>query len=645
MDGSVSCPLGIVTGFIFHGFGPQSFIELSIIGVLLICSAIIAAAEVSFFSLSPADFEQLKQDNSSAAQKLIHLLNKPKSLIATIVMSHNLVNIGVVIISEMIFVQHFDFSYNPITGFLIKVVVVTFIILLIGEVIPKIYASKNPRGLALKMVLSFDILQRVLSPFVWVLVTIAGMFDKRIKQKSPDLSVDQLSQALELTSSEHTPEEERKILQGIVEFGNTEVSQIMKPRIDVVAFDENTPFLDVIDLIIKNGFSRVPIYRETLDQVVGILFIKDLIAHLNQDNSFKWQTLLRPAFFVPESKKIDDLMKEFQSKKIHLAIVVDEYGGTNGIVTLEDVIEEVIGEINDEFDVEELVYSKLDESNYVFEAKIPLNDLYRVLDIDGQVFEDKKGESDTLAGFILELSGKIPLKNEKIAFDDYVFTVESVDKRRIKRIKLTIINHDEQGSFHDGGKIIPSLLLPFFFLLSLFFTSCSEDYTPKPRAYFRIDTPPNTYQTFNSSCPFSFEYSKFATAYVYQGAQIQNCWYNIDYPKFKATIHLSYTALENRSDMEAQLSNSRTLVYKHTVKADGIEEIPINYDSKKVYGLLYNLSGNSASQMQFYLTDSTKHFLRCALYFNTSPNADSIAPVLNYISKDIDRFIETFRWQ
>ena len=232
----------MVTGFIFHGFGPQSFIELSIIGILLVCSAIIAAAEVSFFSLAPADFEMLKQDGDTKSQKLIQILDKPKSLIATIVMSHNLVNIGVVIISEMLFAQHFDFSTNPLAGFIIKVIIVTFVILLIGEVIPKIYASKNPRGLALKMVFIFDIVQRILSPFVFILVSIAGAFDKRIKQSTPDLSVDQLSQALELTTSEHTPEEERKILQGIVEFGNTEVSQIMKPRIDVVAFDENTLF-------------------------------------------------------------------------------------------------------------------------------------------------------------------------------------------------------------------------------------------------------------------------------------------------------------------------------------------------------------------------------------------------------------------
>jgi gliding motility-associated lipoprotein GldD len=633
----------MVLGFIFHGLQPQSFVELSFIGILLISSAIIAAAEVSFFSLAPADFEILKQDSSSPALKLIKLLDKPKSLIATIVMSHNLVNIGVVIISEMLFDQLFDFSANPLAGFILEVVVVTFIILLIGEVIPKIYAAKNPRDLALKMVSIFTVVQKVLYPFVYVLVAIAGAFDKRIKHKTPDLSVDQLSQALELTTSEHTPEEERKILQGIVEFGNTEVSQIMKPRIDVVAFDENTPFLEVIDLIIKNGFSRVPIYSETLDKVVGVLFIKDLIAHLDKDNSFRWQTLLRPAFFVPESKKIDDLMKEFQSKKIHLAIVVDEYGGTNGIVTLEDIIEEVIGEINDEFDVEELVYSKLDDHNYVFEAKIPLNDLYRVLDIDGEVFEEKKGESDTLAGFILELSGKIPVKNEKITFDNYIFTIESVDKRRIKRIKLTILNHQERGTFHDGGKIIPSVLLPLFFI-SLLFSSCDEQFTPKPRGYFRIDLPENSYQSFKENCPYAFDFSQYAKVNPYKGNQKEQCWYNIDYPKLNATIHLSYTELLSKKDLEVQLSNSRDLAYKHTVKADGIEEVPIAYSSKNVYGLLYNLSGNSASQMQFYLTDSTHHFLRCALYFNTSPNADSIAPVLSFISKDINQMIESFNW-
>jgi gliding motility-associated lipoprotein GldD len=237
------------------------------------------------------------------------------------------------------------------------------------------------------------------------------------------------------------------------------------------------------------------------------------------------------------------------------------------------------------------------------------------------------------------------MKNEKIHFDNYIFTVESVDKRRIKRIKITIIKQEESGSFHEGGKIIPAILWPFLMLFTLLFAACNEDYVPKPRGYYRIDLPGNAYQTFQNDCPFSFEYSKYAVAESYQGEQKENCWYNIQYPKFKATIHLSYSAISSKKDLETQLDNSRTLAYKHTVKADGIDELPITYSSRNVYGLLYDLSGNSASQSQFYLTDSTKHFVRCALYFNSSPNADSIAPVLNFISKDIDKMIETFTWK
>ncbi len=644
MDGWVSCPWGTVTGFIFYGIGTQSVVELLTIGLLLTLSAIIATAEVAFFSLTPVHFEQLRTGTDKKAARVIQLLDKPKRLIATIVMSHNLINIGVVVISEILFDELFNFSSNPFMGFLIEVVIVTFIILLVGEVIPKIYASQKPEKLAIRLVSAFEIIQKLLAPFVYVLVLIANAFDKRITSKAPDLSVDQLSQALELTSKENTPDEERKILQGIVEFGNTEVSQIMKARIDVVAFEESTSFKEIIELILKHGFSRVPIYRDSLDNIVGVLYIKDLIAHLNKESDFKWQSIIRPAFFVPESKKIDDLMKEFQSKKIHLAIAVDEYGGTSGIVTLEDVIEEIIGEINDEFDEDELVYSKLDNQNYIFEAKILLNDLYRILEIDGSEFEEHKGESDTLAGFILERSGKIPSKNEKISFGNYMFTIESVDKRRIKRIKLTISHQSPNTPPKESGKIIPLLLillsLPFLFTLQ----SCQNEFTPKPRGYFRIDMPMHTYQSFKEACPYTFEYSQQAQVKPYMGKLKETCWYNIYYPQYHATIHLSFNPIQNHNDLVDQLNNSRTLAYKHTVKADGIEEFPIFYQDKKVYGLKYSLSGNSASQTQFYVTDSTRYFVRCALYFSASPNADSIAPVLNFINQDMDRMIETFSW-
>lgn len=438
MDDYYCWPSGVNLGYVIASFDSVAFLQLATILFFLICSSVVAIAEVSFFSLTPTDLEQLKQVEGNASRKLLQLLDKPKSLIATIVMSHNLVNIVVVIISELFFHNYLKFDDNPLLGFIIQVIAVTFFILLIGEVMPKIFASSNPKKYALMLAYPFAVVQQLLNPFVIVLVKIAGAFDKRIKQRAPEISVDQLSQALELTSGMNTPPEERKILKGIVEFGSIEVSQIMKPRIDVVAFEANIKFTEIVNLILKNGFSRVPIYNETLDAIAGVLFIKDLIAHIDKDDSFAWQDLLRPAFFVPESKKIDDLMKDFQARKIHLAVVVDEYGGTCGIVTLEDVIEEVIGEINDEFDVEELIYSRLDANNYIFEAKIPLNDLYRILDIDGEIFEHKKGESDSLGGFILELCGKIPNKNELVIFDKYAFTIESVDKRRIKRIKLTI---------------------------------------------------------------------------------------------------------------------------------------------------------------------------------------------------------------
>ncbi len=644
MDGSVSSATGAVLGFIFNGFGSQSAIELSIILALLICSSLIALAEVSFFSLSPSDFEIIKQDSSYKAQKLLSLTNNTPSLIATIVMSHNLVNIGVVILSEMLFDSLFDFEGNGLLVFIVEVVVVTFIILLVGEVIPKIYASKNPRHLALKYGHIFLVVQKILYPFVYVLVQISKGFDTKIKQKAPDLSVDQLSQALELTTGEQPPDEEKKILQGIVEFGNIEVSQIMTPRLDLVAFEYNTPFNEIIELVIKNGFSRVPIYKESIDNIEGILFIKDLIAYLDKDASFSWQSLIRAPFFVPESKKIDDLMKEFQNKKIHLAIVVDEYGGTNGIVTLEDIIEEVVGEINDEFDEEELVYSKLDDLNYVFEAKILLNDLYKVLNINGQEFEEKRGESDTLAGFILELSGKIPLKNEKITFANYIFSIESVDKRRIKRVKMTIINKPDEEKT-SRGHIIPSIILMLPFALLLLFSSCDNEFTPKPKGYYRIDLPAPAYQIFKPDCPFEFEYSTHAIIKPYSQNPEHLCWFNIYYPKYKATIHFSYNALTNKQDLEKQLNDSRTLAYKHTAMADGIEEFLIKRKENNMYGLIYLLSGNSASQTQFYLTDSVHHFVRGALYFNAAPNADSIAPVLKYMNYDIDYLINSFRWK
>jgi len=332
--------------------------------------------------------------------------------------------------------------------FTIQVVVVTFLLLLLGEVIPKIYANKNPLTLANFMAFPLFYIRMILNPFSSLLVNSTNFIDKRIKKKGHNISVDELSQALELTSDENQDDDDHKILEGIVKFGNTEVKQVMTSRVDVVSLEESQSYKEVNDTILDAGFSRIPVHKDNFDNISGVLYIKDLLPHLKKKD-FEWQKLMRKPYFVPENKKIDDLLKEFQSMKTHLAIVVDEYGGSSGIITLEDILEEIVGDISDEFDDDDLFYSKLDDFNYVFEAKIALNDMYRVLDIDGDEFEAEKGESETLAGFVLELFGKIPQKNEKIRFNDYQITIEAADKRRIKRIKLQLPETTEVREYED----------------------------------------------------------------------------------------------------------------------------------------------------------------------------------------------------
>jgi len=418
----------------------HSVMFVSIIGVLvfLLISALIAAAEVAFFSLEPADLELLKASTAPEEKRIVDLLSKQKKLIATIVIAHNLVNIGVVVLSESIFEDLLHNAVSETTEFIIRVIIVTFLIVLIGEVIPKIYTKQHALKTAKKLVFGVSLTEKILQPLSYLLIKSTSLLDVLMKNKKHDLTVDDLSQALDLTSNETTPEEERKILKGIVEFGNTDVRQIMKPRLEIIAFNDDLWYDELLIKVIECGFSRIPIYSETPDKVIGILYSKDLLPYLNESKNFDWKSILRTPFFVPANKKIDDLLKEFQIKKMHMAVVVDEYGGTSGLVTLEDIIEEVIGDINDEFDDEELIYSKLDDNNYIFEAKIMLNDLYRVLQIDGEVFEKQRGESDTLAGFILEITGKIPDKGQVIEIENYSIIIESVDKRRIKRVKLTL---------------------------------------------------------------------------------------------------------------------------------------------------------------------------------------------------------------
>lgn len=435
--------------FLLISLLPQLSLEilLAITGmiVLLFCSASVSASETAFFSLSVKELKDIENSPGRTGKAIHELLKDPKPLLATILIANNFINIAIVILSTFVFSELFDFGGNPVLAFIVQVVVVTLLLLLLGEMLPKVYATKNSTKLAHIMAIPMLGMKKILAPFSSILVFSSSIIDKRIKKVQYVGSIRDLSHALELTTQgKKANDQEHKILRGIVKFGNTDVKQIMKPRTDVDAFEYNTDFKTLLTKILESGHSRIPVFKNNFDNIAGVLYIKDLLQHFDKDENFKWQSLLRPPFFVPESKKIDDLLKEFQEKKNHLAIVVDEYGGASGIVTLEDIMEEIVGDITDEFDEEDLSYSKLDKNNFVFEGKIPLIDLYRVLGIEGTSFENAKGDADTLAGFIIERTGKIPQKEEKIKFENFLFTIESSDKRKINRIKVTVLEISEQ---------------------------------------------------------------------------------------------------------------------------------------------------------------------------------------------------------
>ena len=406
--------------------------------LLLLCSALISGAEVALFSLSKTHLDSGLEHGSRRMQIISGLLEKPKKLLATILVANNFINIGIVILFAFMGNFFFENIASEVLKFIVEVIIVTFLILLFGEILPKIYASRNNVKFALFMAYPLKVLDVLFSPFSAPMQSLTLLLQNKLGRKKSNLSVDQLSHALELTSDDDTTKQEQKILQGIVSFGNTDTKQVMRPRIDIFALDESLPYTEIIPEIVKNGYSRIPVYKENIDHITGVLYVKDLLPYIER-KQFKWTSLLRDPFFVPENKKLDDLMLEFQEKKVHLAIVVDEYGGTSGVISLEDIIEEIVGDISDEFDDDDLVYSKLDDKNFVFEGKTPLKDFYKVIKLEDEtLFENHKGEAETIAGFVLEISGSFPKNNSKITFDSYVFNIESLDKKRIKRIKVTI---------------------------------------------------------------------------------------------------------------------------------------------------------------------------------------------------------------
>ena len=404
---------------------------------MLFISALLSGAEVAFFSLSTKDLEEASKQDLSKANLIISLLEKPKKLLATLLVANNFINIGVVILFSYIGSDLFSSVSSPLLKFILEVIVVTFLILLFGEVLPKVYANRNNLKFAKFVAQPLYILDKLLSPISLPMRAITIFLHEKLGKQKSNFSVDQLSQALELTSSEGTSQGEQKILEGIVSFGNTDTKQVMSPRIDIFAIEINETFGKLLPKIIDKGYSRIPVYNDNIDQIEGVLFVKDLIPHID-NKDFDWKTLLRAPFFVPENKKLDDLLKDFQSMKNHLAIVVDEYGGTSGLVSLEDVIEEIVGDISDEFDDDDLSFSQIDAKNYLFEGKINLKDFYRIIDVDEILFEDKKGEAETLAGFLLEIHGNFPKKGHKLTFGNCNFVIETVDKKRIKQIKVTI---------------------------------------------------------------------------------------------------------------------------------------------------------------------------------------------------------------
>jgi gliding motility-associated protein GldE len=432
----------LITGTLIKPLTLPIIIGFLAVIVLIVCSAFISGSEIAYFSLTPTQIKNLRSKKGKINELIISLLEAPKHLLATILIANNFINVAIVILSTFIISGLFDLTAYPVLSFIIQVIVVTSFILILGEIMPKIYSAFNPIKVATLMVRPIKTLITIFYPLSSLLVKSSAIIDKRISRKGTQLSMSELSEAIELTSDENTPAEERKILKGIVKFSDTEVKEIMKSRVDVTSVDVITSYHELLTIILDSGYSRIPAYQENFDKISGILYVKDLLPHLDKPDDFDWKSLLRPAFFVPENKKINDLLVEFQKTKIHLAIVVDEYGGTSGIVTLEDIIEEIVGEISDEFDTEEdeISYTKIDDNNYIFEGKTLLNDFCKILEIDDTVFDDVKGESETLAGLILELEGKIPKVNERTKFHHFEFKIKKVDNRRIEQLLVKILN-------------------------------------------------------------------------------------------------------------------------------------------------------------------------------------------------------------
>ena len=428
----------MVNSFLLIDIYPD-LIKILLIIVLLVCSALISGSEVAFFSLSKTDLKKISSSNIKNIKLIALLRSEPRRLLATLLVSNNFINISIVLLLAS-FGQLFDFYFLPSwLNFVLEVGFITALILLFGEILPKVYANRKPISFSKKMAFPVQFLDKYLFFFITIPMSKMTKFiQDKLVFKKPNLSVDKLSDAFDLTDENETSSEEKKILKGIISFGSTELKQVMKPRIDVFSVSKTMSYIELIKQVRENRYSRIPVFDETIDNVAGVIYLKDLFPHLNKQ-SFDWTTLIREPYFIPENKKLDDLLKEFQKLKNHMAIVVDEYGGNSGIITLNDVVEEIVGEINDEFNQDDIIYNKIDNNTFVFEGKVNLTDLYRILKIkDNKIFENIKGDSETLGGFLLEQIGFFPKKNFKLKLKGIEFKVVEVNRKRIKNVMVTI---------------------------------------------------------------------------------------------------------------------------------------------------------------------------------------------------------------
>lgn len=417
-----------------------SIVAIVLALLLLLCSGFVSASEIAFFSLSPVDLSEVEEEHHRSDTKILKLRGESERLLATILIANNLVNVAIIMLLNFALMQVFHFAV-PWVEFLIMTIVLTFLLLLFGEVMPKIYSAQHSLSFCRMAAPVFTVLNKVFHPLSSLLVRSKGLTERIVSHGEDSLTVDELEQALELTDKKEIAEE-AGMLQGIIRFGGETVRDVMTPRVDIVDLEMRTPYPEVLKCIVENNYSRIPVYQGTEDNIKGILYIKDLLPHISKPGNFRWQTLIRPPFFVPETKMIDDLLRDFQQNKVHMAIVVDEFGGTSGLVTMEDILEEIVGEIDDEYDDEERPYQRLNQNTYLFEAKTALSEFLRIVNLDDDFFEEVEGEADTLAGLLLELKGEFPKLHERLTYRNISFEVMELDERRIVKIKVIVGNKD-----------------------------------------------------------------------------------------------------------------------------------------------------------------------------------------------------------